>query len=222
MKLFLTLMLLYLLSGTVLAQKKFQLTNDSDTVFWYQYKSDYSKKFHLDFIENDTNDHSFRFWSVGLVIKVIDNANKSSGEIVRFVEAYPNDNNKTIFVKRYPISSTNAAQIRHLIDSLQIEGLPSDKNIKGWQQGVDGITYFTEYKKGVQYSFKNYWTPTSQDTLKEAIQFQHFVSTLNKILDLENNTKKFQADIPFDSWSYPGSSSAVLRVKPKLKKKNGG
>ena len=217
MKSFLPLLFLFLLTNPLLAQKDIQFSNDSDTAFWYRYKNGNIKQFNLGFIENDTNDYSFRFWSFGLVIKVTD----KSGEIIRFVEASPNDKRKRIFVKRYPISSTSALQVRHLIDSLQIERLPSDKNIKGWQQGLDGITYFTEYKKGEQYSFKNYWTPTSQDTLNEAIRFQNFVSGLDRILNLRDNSNHFQDDIPFDSWTYPGSATSVLRIKPRPKN-NGG
>jgi len=212
--------LLFLLIGTkaLLAQWDIQFSNDSDTAFWYRYKNDYIKKFKLGFIENDTNNYSFRLWSFGLVIKVTD---KGGGEIIRFVEASPSGKHKKIFVKRYPISLTDVFQVRRLIDSLQIEMLPSDKNIKGWQQGFDGITYFTEYKKDRQYSFKNYWTPTSQDTLKEAVRFQNFVTGLDKILGLRANSNKFQDDIPFDSWTYPGSAKSVLRIKPRPKK-NGG
>ena len=204
------------------AQKEVKFTKDSDTAFWYRYKNDYAKQFKLGLIEKDTTDNSFRFWSHGLVIKVVSANNQTFGEIIRFVEAYPNDKSKKVFTKRYSISPSHALNLRHLIDSLQIEFLPSDKNIQGWQHGFDGIEYFTEYKKAGQYSFKNYWTPTSQDTLKEAIQFQHFVSGLDRILDLKANSKDFQAAIPFNSWTYPGSATAVLRVKPKPKKKNGG
>jgi hypothetical protein len=217
MKSLLQLLYLLLVTNALFAQTDIRFSNDSDTAFWYRYKNDNIKQFNLGFIENDTNDYSFRFWSIGLGIKVTD----KSGEIIRFVEASPSDKRKRIFVKRYPISSTNVLQVRRLIDSLQIETLPSDKNIKGWQQGLDGITYFTEYKKGGQYSFKNYWTPTSQDTLIEAIRFQNFVSGLDRILNLRDNSNRFQDDIPFDSWTYPGSATSVLRIKPRPKK-NGG
>jgi len=208
------------LTSNLHAQKEVQFSYDSDTAFWYRYKNDYATQFKLGFIENDTTDYSFRFWSFGLVIKVAGRTNQNFGEIIRFVEAYPNKKKKKVFTKHYPITSLQILQIRHLIDSLQIEALPSDKNIKGWQQGFDGVEYFTEFRKNGQYTFKNYWTPTAQDTLKEAIQFQSFVSGLSIILDLKNNGQAFQDDIPFDSWTYPGSASAVLRVKPK--KKNGG
>ena len=215
--LILLLLLFFSLTNPTFAQEDFHLSNDSDTAFWYAYKNNYARQFKLGFIENDTNAYSFRFWSSGLVIKIVGKTNQNFGEIIRFVEAYPKKKNKKVFTKHYPITSSQASKIRHLIDSLQIETLPSDKNIKGWDHGFDGIEYFTEFKRNGLYTFKNYWTPTAQDTLKEAKLFQNFVSSLSNILDLKNNGKLFQDDIPFDSWTYPGSASAILRVKQKPK-----
>lgn len=224
MKSVLVILLLFLLEDKLLAQKGIQYSKDSDTVFWYGDKNTTVKRFKLGLIENDMIDYSFRFWSLGLVIKITGEAGKSTGEIVRFVEVYPNDKSTRAFTKHYPISEQKAFQIRHLVDSLQIESLPSDKDIKGWEQGLDGLTYFTEYKKRGLYTFKKYWTPTSQGALKEAAQFQNFVSGLDEILDLSNNSKVFQDAIPFASWHYPGSSSTALKVKPyrRKRKKNGG
>ena len=213
MKTLIFLLLLFSLTNSAFAQEDFHLSNDSDTAFW----NNYSRQFKLGFIENDTNTYSFRFWSSGLVIKVVGKTSQNFGEIIRFVEAYPKKKKKKVFTRHYPITSSQASQVRHLIDSLKIETLPTDKNIKGWEHGFDGIEYFTEFRKNGLYTFKNYWTPTAQETLKEAILFQSFVSGLSKILDLKNNGKEFQDDIPFDSWTYPGSASSVLRVKPKSK-----
>ena len=222
MKRFFILILVYFLKNTLLAQTDVQFSKDSDTTFWYQYKNDNARRFKLGFIENDTPAYAFRFWSLGLVIKVAGNMENSYGEIVRFVEAYSNNNDDKVFTKRYPISRSQASQLRHLIDSLQIEALPSDKNINGWQHGFDGIEYFTEFKRDGQYSFKNYWSPTAQDTLGEAMQFHKFVLGLNSILDLKVNSKEFLDSIPFDSWKDPVSGTNVIRLKPKTKRKNGG
>ena len=115
-----------------------------------------------------------------------------------------------------------ADKVLKLIDSLKINELPSDKNIKGWQQGLDGITYFIEYKVDKNYSFKNYWTPTSQDSLAEAQLLLLLISSFESLPDIKNSSKDFQNEIPFDSWIYPGSSTSVLRIKPNTKKKNGG
>jgi hypothetical protein len=215
------LMFLFSLTTTVFAQSVIPFSDDSDTSSLYQYKNNWAKRFKLGLIENGTTDYSFRFWSFGLVIRITGNKNKPLGEIIRFVEPYPKDRGNKVFTKRFPISSSKASQIRQLIDSLQIELLPSDKNIKGWKQGVDGIEYITEFKMQGKYSFKRYWTPTAQDSLKEAIQFQSFVIGLDRILDLKVNSQEFQKYIPFDSWTYPGSGSFVRRIKVKSRRKDG-
>jgi len=94
-----------------------------------------------------------------------------------------------------------ADKVLKLIDSLKINELPSDKNIKGWQQGLDGITYFIEYKVDKNYSFKNYWTPTSQDSLAEAQLLLLLISSFESLPDIKNSSKDFQNEIPFDSWN---------------------
>jgi len=214
MKSLLPLLFLLFLTNALHAQTDIQFTADSDTAFWYRYKNDIIEQFKLGYIENDTNAYSFRLWSFGLIVKVTN----EGGEITRFAEASESNKSKRIFVKRYPVSSINAFQVRRLIDSLQIETLPSDKNIKGWKHGLDGITYFAEYKEGGYYSFKNYWTPTAQDSLNEAIRFQNFVSGVDKILNLKEISDCFQDDIPFESWTYPGSMTHVSRIKRRPKK----
>ena len=100
-----------------------------------------------------------------------------------------------------------ADKVLKLIDSLKINELPSDKNIKGWQQGLDGITYFIEYKVDKNYSFKNYWTPTSKDSLAEAQLPLLLMSSFESLPDIKNSSKDFQNEIPFDSWTYPVSST---------------
>ncbi|MBK6825891.1 MAG: hypothetical protein IPG86_02970 [Chitinophagaceae bacterium] len=222
MKTYLIIISLTVFTNSILAQQNTQFSNDSDTSFWYEYKNSNVEKYKLGFIESDTADYSFRFWSFGLAIKVEFRRNQYSGKISRYVEANVTDKKEKTFIKDYPITSNQAFQIKQLIDKMQIEVIPSDKNIQGWRSGFDGIEYFVEYKRNNIYTFKNYWSPTAQDTLKEAAQFKLFVSGLDKILDLKNNSKSFQNSIPFDSWIMPGGGGTVFRIKQKAKKKNGG
>ncbi len=212
MKSLLTIFLL-LLIHIVFAQADFHLSSDSDTAFCYRYKNDYVKQFQLSLIEQDTADYSFRFWSNGLVVKVSRAGDKAFGDITRFVEEYPATRKKRIFKRQYILSSQNAEKVLSLADSLNINGLPSDKDIKGWQQGLDGIAYFVESKKDNQYSFKHYWTPTSQDSLPEAIRLLNFITGLENIMSDTKGYKSFGKEIPFDSWSYPGSGQAVTRIR---------
>jgi hypothetical protein len=194
------------------------ITPDSDTIFWYRYKNEDAFQFSLGRIEDEISDFSFRFWSYGLLVEVTQNDLSNLGEITHFVEEYTEDEPKRDFKKTYEISSTNAKLLIDLIDSLNIKELPTDKNIIGWNQGLDGIEYFIEYKQGNNYTFKNYWTPTAQDGLKEAKELLNFISLMNRLLDLDNSYKTFESEIPFNGWTYPGSGSAVLKTKQKSTK----
>ena len=203
-------------------QDNIRFSPDSDTAFWYTYKNSYVKDFKLGLIETDTSKYIFRFWSNGLTIKLTKSDNNYSGVVTQFVEQYPTKSKKKVFIKKTNLIPAVVDNAFKLIDSVKINELHSDKNIKGWQQGFDGITYFIEYKIDNNYSFKNYWTPTSQDSLAEAKLLLYFISSLENLIDLKNSLKIFQNEIPFDSWTYPGSSTSVIRIKPKTKKKYGG
>lgn len=200
--------------NTAFAQNNITLTSDSDTAYFYRFKNECVNRFKLGFIEKDTSQYAFRFWSFGLTIKVAHSGGIYSGEIIRFVEKYPSKSRKT-YKLHYKLSPEISKTLVQLVDSLQITSLPSDKNIQGWQHGLDGIAYFTEFKNNSQYSFKNYWSPASQDSVSEAIKFQGFVESLNRILELEAHFMKFAEKIPFNAWMYPGSSTAVIRVNSK-------
>lgn len=208
MKLLLPHLLLLFLTNATLAQQAVRFTGDSDTTFWYSFKNDCVQRFKLDRVEDDTMAYSFRFMTFGLAVKVSGNVHQTLGEITLFAEQYSEERTerkKAVYVKRYPISTAKALAVRYLIDSLHMEGLPSGEHIAGWQTGFDGVEYFTEYKKGEAYSFKSYWTPGAQGTLKEALQLQAFIKGLEKLLDLDSIRHEFESRVPFKSWTYPGS-----------------
>lgn len=195
------------------------ITPDSDTIFWYNIKNENVYRFSLGLIENEISDFSFRFWSNGLLVAVRQKDDTYFGEITYFVEEYPGNDHKQIFKRIYEISTINAKSLIGLIDSFKITDLPTDQNITSWNQGLDGIEYFIEYRQGNNYTFKNYWTPTAQDDLIEANKLLSFISSISSLLDLERINKTFQAEIPFNGWIYPGSGSASVRAMPKTKLK---
>lgn len=88
------------MTSTLLAQEEVQFTNDSDTAFWYHYKNAQVQQFKLGLLENDPSDYSFRFWSLGLVVKIAGSTNRNFGEVIRFVESSPSGKNAKVFIKR--------------------------------------------------------------------------------------------------------------------------
>jgi hypothetical protein len=115
------------------------------------------------------------------------------------------------YIKSFDIDSGQVKKIKLLIDSLKINKIPSDKYISGWEHGFDGTTYVFENKKDNHYSFKNYWTPSSQENLKEAQDILTFTNRLDGIIEYPTKRKLFEREIPFYGWTYNGTMT-VTRV----------
>ena len=108
-------------------------------------------------------------------------------------------------------------KIFKLIDSLKINSIPSDKFIPKWGKGFDGITYMIEYKDTIQHSFKNYWTPSAQDNLEEAVRIQNFVNRVYTLVNSEKLSAIFQNVIPFRSWTCNGTCISRVMTREQYK-----
>lgn len=223
---------LLIYSNLLFSQSKSEelnLTKDSDTVYWNKYKNEQIKKHNLEDILSKKDEIIFKFWTFGTCIEVIKNDTLINGNISYFVNEVDEFSKKT-FERTYYLKNEDSKKIINLIDSCGINKIPSDKFIKGWQQGFDGIEYILEYKTKTEYSFKNYWTPKSQKNIEEAEKIQNFVDELYKICDTKNLSKQFAKEIPFRQYSYNGGSVVIGRImtteeykkyeKEKLKKRN--
>lgn len=186
-----------------------KLTADSDTIYWN--KNELIKKYDLGFIENSKSKVFFRFWSFGTTIEISKSENKYYGSLSYFVQEY-SEESKRIFKKVYQLENKICDDIVKLIDSSKINSIPTDKQIKDWQQGFDGITYYFETKSEKEYSFKSYWTPSSQENVIEAIKIKNFINELYKLCNSEEISKQFRKEIPFRSYNYEGSSVVATRL----------
>jgi hypothetical protein len=191
-------------------QGDIKLTKDSDTTFWYYRHLKDIKKLNL---INPQSEASFlRISSSRCIIEL----SKDSNKIYLYVKGTYGDNLPTeIFVKRYALKQEQVRQIKNLYDALKIQEIPSDKLIKNWKQGFDGITYFFELKEGKSYSFKNYWTPSIQEEFEESKKISQFIDQLDKIVDYPAKRKKFENEIPFSQWSYNNSGITVSTIPNK-------
>ena len=100
-----------------------------------------------------------------------------------------------------------------LIQSSTILSLPTDNLIKGWKQGFDGITYIIEYSTKEQYSFKTYWTPQMQDTLREGKLVQSFVDRIFKLAGAKNIWRIFSKTIPYQCYINGGNIACKVLTK---------
>jgi hypothetical protein len=206
--------LLLIYSSFLFSQSKVEelnLTQDSDTIYWNKYKNELIKKHNFEDITNKKDEIVFKFWSFGTCIEVTKNDTLINGNLIYFVDEV-DEFSKKVFKKTFNLKSETAKEIINLIEKTEINKIASDKFIKGWQHGFDGIEYIFEYKTKNEYSFKNYWTPNLQDNLDEAKKIQNFVDELYRICNSENLSKLFVKEIPFRSYSYNGGSAVVSRI----------
>ena len=206
--------LFLIISNFLLSQstnKKLDFSKDSDTIYWNKYKHGLIIRHQLEDIQNRNDELIFRFWNFGSCIEVTKNGTLYKGNVTYFVDEV-DDYSKRQFKKVFNLEIEKAKEIIDLIGARKINETPSDKFILGWEQGFDGVEYLFEYKTKNEYSFKNYWTPKSQDNLLEATRIQVFIDELYLICDSENLLKKFEKEIPFRSYSYNGASIAISRV----------
>ena len=186
------------------------LTKDSDTVYWGKYMNRQLKKFDIKSI-NANEGNLFRLSTYGSIIEIQNNEGNVSGSLTYFVEEVDDSRDeKRTFKKAFSLDNQTVQKLFLLLDSSLVKEIPSDKYIKNWEHGFDGITYFFEIKNDNKYSFKNYWTPKSQD-ISEALKIQSFVDQFYKVIGIEKYSEEFRKQVPFNSYSYNGGSAVIGR-----------
>lgn len=189
-----------------------QITEDSDTAFWAKYHFHDIEK--LSLISPNENINFFRISSSKYYLELSDHSNKMFFYVN---EIWDNKQTGEAFIKSFEIKPDQIKKITVLIDHFKINEIPSGKFIKKWIHGFDGITYIIENKTNNLYSFKNYWTPSSQDNLEQAEAILNFTKQLDEIVEYTTKRKEFEKEIPFYGWTYNGSM-VITRVISDTKK----
>jgi len=192
------------LCGQVRADK-LTLTKESDTTFWTIGYTPMIKRCEL----IDPND-SIDFFRISSPKYFLELSKKSNKMVLYVNEIWEDTQTDCYFSKSFELELKQVVEIKKLIDSLDILLIPNDKFIEGWSHGFDGITYFIENKMDSLYSFKSYWTPSAQTSLKEAKALSDFVDKrLDNIIDYQSKKKLFEREIPFYGWAYNGSTTVT-------------
>ena len=122
------------------------LTKDSDTVYWGKYMNRQLKKFDIKSI-NANEGNLFRLSTYGSIIEIQNNEGNVSGSLTYFVEEVDDSRDeKRTFKKAFSLDNQTVQKLFLLLDSSLVKEIPSDKYIKNWEHGFDGITYFFEIK----------------------------------------------------------------------------
>jgi hypothetical protein len=144
--------------------------------------------------------------------------NKLTGTSTFLIRQYRKNKQREedrLYFKKYDLTDQTTKMIFELVTKYKIIELPTDKQISGWNGGLDGVSYIIEHSDKDSYSFKNYWTPTYyQDKLKEARQLVDFLDNLDGIEELKMLDKKFMDQQPFSSWyGSIGGSTIVSKIR---------
>lgn len=169
-----------------------------DTIYWYKRNIELQKTLDLKNFEKSSDEFNFRFRDQGQIIEISKNDNEFYGTITNFI--YHNrkvKNNKTdTLSSKIILPSKQAENIYNIVQNSKILELPSDKNIENWHQGCDGITYIIEHCDKKSYWFKNYWTPSSQDSIPAALIVLDLVKNLSETLNLNEEYSSFKNTLP--------------------------
>ena len=173
-------------------------------------------------LDTSTNPFYFRIWKANQVIDISKNNNGVfSGQLTTWtseiVQKKEKPTDRTL-INKLTINTDTVYRLISLIDSSSILKLPTDNLIKGWKQGFDGITYIIEYSTKDEYSFKTYWTPKVQDTLREAILVQAFVDNVFELANAKFVWQTFTKSIPYECYVNGGNIACKVLTKKEKKK----
>ena len=181
--------------------ESYELTKDSDTLYYFKYEKPIIEKLKL--IKPEENKNFFRFSSDKYYLELSDESNKY---IIYADEIWDNIKTGETFIKQIDLTKSQINEIKKVIDSLRINEIPTDKQIEKWKFGYDGITYKLEFKNEKVYSYKHYWTPGSQDKFTESDLINFFVTEIDKIIEYQKNREKFVTEVPYFTWTRDGVS----------------
>ncbi|WP_410696651.1 hypothetical protein [Chryseobacterium sp. SIMBA_028] len=187
--------------------QQYELTKDIDTLYYYKYEKPIIEKLRL--IKPTEKKDFCRFSSDKYYLEL---SSKSNKYLMYADEIWEGKKTGKTFIKEFDLTDKQVNEIKNLIISLKIHEIPTDKQIKDWAFGFDGITYKFELKNGNNYSYKHYWTPTSQQKFVESNVINYFVIKIDEIIDYQQNSKKFTKEIPYFSWTKDGVSWNALKL----------
>jgi hypothetical protein len=210
-QLLLIILIIVTLIQNALSQEK---VIKGDTTFWYRWNKSLAEKLVLKDYSTTQEDFGFRFWNHGQVVEIIRNNDSITGELTNYIYRYkPRKENKrdTIIFKKI-LDKDRVEAAYGIIQNSGILNLPSDNMIENWSHGTDGITYIVEQSDKNAYWLKNYWTPSSQDSIPESIIVMDFVKLFSDTLDLSENYKEFRESLPHNGCYNSGGMSVVCYI----------
>lgn len=183
-----------------------QLSDSSN--FWYKFTKKREQQLGLKPIETSTYPFHFRLTiTSGTILDVWQQENQFQGSLTLWVKQSDDalGTFERIYSQQYTLSTDQTTSIGRLVKECGIINLPSDEHIKGWQQGLDGEEIVTQYVDNKGYWLREYWTPSAQHGLAEALLVQEFANKAFELANVPLVRKNFTAGIPFNCYTNDGS-----------------
>ncbi len=193
--------ILFVSSSVLLAQER-ELTNDSDTIFWYH---DRIAKFCADLqiptIDKSKKKDEIRFWDDYKVIRLWGEEENLRGEVIYFLcqydrrDAFNRHRQGEVYFKKVPLSNNLIRSIEFMMEDFDINQIPSEDLIEGWPVSNDGSIAIIESCTSNTYTFKNYspgWM-----YLKEARYITYFFNQLNAFEEIKRGQEEMIEQQPF-------------------------
>ncbi len=197
---------------------------DGDSSLWYKWRKELCAQIELDTIQNSKNNWHFRLWTNKQAIDIWQDSNGDKyGKLTSWAKEFtPGGEEPTnrIFYEIKLLGAIKISELIHLIDSTKIKEIPDEDSIESWRQGFDGITYIVETANTKSYFFKTYWTPTAQDSLKEAITVQGFVDRSLVITESNKIWSDFASRIPYECYINGGPMVACKILTKRERRKH--
>ena len=169
---------------------------EGDTIYWFKGNRELLKTLELKDFEKSTDEFNFRFRNHGQVIEITKDSFVINGTITNYIYRDKTNNKRKILSNKITLSVEQAKNIYNIIQNSEILNLQSDNKIENWKRGADGITYIIEHSDKKNYWFKHYWTPSTQDSIPEALIVSNLIKSLSDTLNLQETYTKFKNDLP--------------------------
>ncbi len=195
----------------------YSITDDSDTTFYFQFMDEIISTFELTSILDKQDDFVFRNWGPSSLLEITRTDNNVAGTISYFV--MESGKKKRVFVKTYKLPKQTSEKLHDYVIGSEAYQLPSSNSIENWVNGFDGITFIYETKNRNEISFKQYWTPSAQEGIPEALTLIEFNDRIEELGEFGQFASDFARENPFDSYMYYGTSYSIIDLNKKGKKR---
>jgi hypothetical protein len=220
------LLLLWATAITTASAQSKRLDPQSDTAFWCKLKAHDAGRIGLADLTTSTDSLHFRYWMENQAVEVW------TKDFVHFDGIISNHtekvelNTKTGLPAKKPkyysnktkLSPAEARNVFDLFNRAQVFQIPTDKQVKGWEDGLDGEVFLLEYATSSTYSFKTWWTPSAQHKVPEADTLVSLNQQLRQLINLGANWSSFLATLPRGCYTYGEITMVCPITKAKRKK----